>query len=463
MRPCTRNGPTRVERHIAQQARRAARSAGTRARCRIIPIHNVKQRSLLRSRGALLRPGFAFLFSIRLHEGASGAPKGAVFLLSRVADARRSALTEARRASGGTRSPLGAPPWRFWAGGRASFSGISSGSVERALRSQVVVPGGRGPEPPGAKRLRAAAAGRHSPLRLRHVSGDGPSDERGYTKHGISPGRSQYYIHHVFVISFRGCRRPHIGATASRRFRERSAAAGRVASPGPADGSHLAAASAVAEEPFAAVGLEPRHACSMRHLDPLQHLSRSRIDPPHIALVTFPGAVPELAVDPGDPGHDAVGLDGAEYRPGLGIDLMDLPAAMLPHPERPFGPRQPRIAAAAGRRDRGEHAAGLRIDLLDAVLGDLKQVPAVEGRSCVRGDSDGAQHLPARRIEGVQLVSGRKPDVLAVERNAVHVVNAGKGSIFTDDFGCRSFHVSPWSLCRFHRDMLLVARQWTRE
>src|SRR5262245_59763229 len=64
--------------------------------------------------------------------------------------ARRSALTEARRASGGTRSPLGAPPWRFSVGGRASISGISSGFVQRAPRSQVVVPGGRGPEPPGA-------------------------------------------------------------------------------------------------------------------------------------------------------------------------------------------------------------------------------------------------------------------------------------------------------------------------
>jgi hypothetical protein len=61
--------------------------------------------------------------------------------------ARRSALVEARRASSGTRSPLGAPPWRFWAGGRASFSGISSGSVQRAPRSQVVVPGGRDPGP----------------------------------------------------------------------------------------------------------------------------------------------------------------------------------------------------------------------------------------------------------------------------------------------------------------------------
>src|SRR5262245_14820820 len=43
-----------------------------------------------------------------------------------------------------------APPWRFWVGGRASISGISSGSVQRAPRSQVVMPGGRGPGPPGA-------------------------------------------------------------------------------------------------------------------------------------------------------------------------------------------------------------------------------------------------------------------------------------------------------------------------
>ena len=41
------------------------------------------------------------------------------------------------------RSPLGAPPWRFFTRGRASVSGIASASVERAPRSQVVVPGGR--------------------------------------------------------------------------------------------------------------------------------------------------------------------------------------------------------------------------------------------------------------------------------------------------------------------------------
>jgi hypothetical protein len=71
----------------------------------------------------------------------------------------------------------------------------------------------------------------------------------------------------------------------------------------------------------------------------------------------------------------------------------------------PFGPREPRVTAAAGRRDRREHTAGLRFDLLDAILGDLKQVPTVEGRSSMGGDIDRAQHRPARRIDGVQLLS----------------------------------------------------------
>jgi hypothetical protein len=141
--------------------------------------------------------------------------------------------------------------------------------------------------------------------------------------------------------------------------------------PGPADYSHLPAASSTAEELTTAIGLEPRNFHSRRHLEPLQDLSRARIDVPHIALVTFPGAVPELAVDPGDPGDEAVGLEGAKKRACLGIDLMDLPVPILPNPERPFGPREPR-ATTAGRRDCGEHTAGLRIELLDAILGELK-------------------------------------------------------------------------------------------
>src|SRR5256886_12476971 len=209
----------------------------------------------------------------------------------------------------------------------------------------------------------------------------------------------------------------------------------RGASLGPADGPHLPAASSSAEELIAAIGLEPRHEHSGRHLELLQDLSRSRIDSPQITLVTFPGAVPELSVDPGDPGDEAFGLDRAKNRPCLGIDLMDLPVPILPHPERPFGPREPRVTAAAGRRDRGEHTAGLRIDLLDAILGELKQVLAVEGRSCMRGDIDRAHHLPARWIEGVQLVSGRKPDLLTVIRDPTHVVDTRKGSILADDLG----------------------------
>src|SRR5262249_39705934 len=145
----------------------------------------------------------------------------------------------------------------------------------------------------------------------------------------------------------------------------------RSALPGPADGSHLPAGSAAAEEAIAAIGLEPRHVHARRHLEPLQNLARSRIDSPHVALVAFPGAVPELAVDPADAGDEAVGLDGAKNRACVGIDLVDLPLPILPDPERSFGPREPRVGAATGRRDRGEHAAALRIDLVDAILGDL--------------------------------------------------------------------------------------------
>src|SRR5262245_52752040 len=112
---------------------------------------------------------------------------------------------------------------------------------------------------------------------------------------------------------------------------------------------------------------------------------------------------------------------------------MDLPAPMLANPERSFGPRESGVTPAAGRRDRGEHSAGLRVDLLDAIAGELKQVPAVEGRSgACAGDLDRAQRLTARRIEGDQPVSGSKPDVLAVIGDAMHVVDIRKRSILSN-------------------------------
>src|SRR5258707_1617291 len=217
----------------------------------------------------------------------------------------------------------------------------------------------------------------------------------------------------------------------SRRVTNRLLARG--VSPGPADGPHFPAPSSAAEELIPAIGLESRYAYAGRHLELLQDLSRPRIDSPQIALVAFPGAVPELSVDPGDAGDEAVGFDRAENRSRFRIDLMDLPVPILAHPERPLGPREPGVAAAAGRRDRREHTAGLRIDLLDAILGELKQVLAVEGRSCVRGDIDRAQRLPARGIERVQRAPGGKPHVLAVIGDSVHVVDARKGPVLTND------------------------------
>ena len=114
---------------------------------------------------------------------------------------------------------------------------------------------------------------------------------------------------------------------------------------------------------------------------------------------------------------------------------MDLPVPILPYPERPFGPREPGVTAAAGRRDRGEHTTGLRIDLLDVTPGELKQVLAVEGRSGIRDDIDRAQRLPALRIEGVQPVSRGKPDVLTVIGDSMHAVSTRKGAILPDDLG----------------------------
>src|SRR5580658_3029425 len=171
---------------------------------------------------------------------------------------------------------------------------------------------------------------------------------------------------------------------------------------GPAYRSYLAAAASAAEKLIAAIGLEPRHAHSRGHFESFQELSGSGIDTRQSPLITLPSAVPELPVDPGDTGDEAIGLDGAKNRPCFGIDLMNLPLPILPHPQRPFRPCEPRVTAAAGRRDGGEHSAALRIDFVDAILGDLIQVPAVEGRSGVRGDIDRAHGLAAGRIEGDQ-------------------------------------------------------------
>jgi len=53
----------------------------------------------------------------------------------------------------------------------------------------------------------------------------------------------------------------------------------------------------------------------------------------------------------------------------------------------------------------------------------------------VSGDIERAYRLPAGGIEGDQLVSGRKPDVLTVKRDSMHPVRTFERSILSDDFG----------------------------
>ncbi len=113
---------------------------------------------------------------------------------------------------------------------------------------------------------------------------------------------------------------------------------------------------------------------------------------------------------------------------------MDLPVPVLPDPQRPLGPREPQIAAAAGRRDRRNHTPGPWINLLDAILGDLKQMLAVEGGPRMRAHVNRAHDLPTRRVERVQPVTAGKPDMLTIERDPSHAFDTRKGSILVKDF-----------------------------
>jgi hypothetical protein len=79
----------------------------------------------------IVASGFSlFLSRPPLREGWAER-RQAHYLCCRVCETRRSALVRRGASHDAGRSPLGAPPWRFLAGGRASISGISSGSVQR--------------------------------------------------------------------------------------------------------------------------------------------------------------------------------------------------------------------------------------------------------------------------------------------------------------------------------------------
>src|SRR6185369_3304262 len=136
--------------------------------------------------------------------------------------------------------------------------------------------------------------------------------------------------------------------------------------------------------------------------------------------------VPHLSVDPGHAGDETIGFDGALDGAGGGIDLVDLAVAMIPHPQAAFGPGHPRVAALAGRRDRGDHFAGGGIDLVDARLRDLIKVLAVECRTRVASDVEGIDGIAAVWIEGHQFRARSGPDTPAVMRDASDLFDAGK-------------------------------------
>src|SRR5580704_2046146 len=68
---------------------------------------------------------------------------------------------------------------------------------------------------------------------------------------------------------------------------------------------------------------------------------------------------------------------------------------------------------------------------------------------------DRAHDHAAFGIEGVEPVAGGEPDVPAVERQAMHVVGSGKGSVFAKDLGGGRGHDfilgSVWLSCRPER------------
>ena len=132
------------------------RTAEPAARRRTVFGHSdlTMSNSPSRSRDAFLRPGFATLLHSPPNEG--WAERRETFGCSAehpcgvhiTRHARRLARRLASHDAG--RSPLGAPPWRFWAPGAALLSpAFAPDRLQRAPRTQVVVPGGRGPEPPG--------------------------------------------------------------------------------------------------------------------------------------------------------------------------------------------------------------------------------------------------------------------------------------------------------------------------
>ena len=56
-------------------------------------------------------------------------------------------------------------------------------------------------------------------------------------------------------------------------------------------------------------------------------------------------------------------------------------------------------------------------------------MPAIEGGSRVRGDIERTHRFPARRVDRVQRVAGRDPDIGAVIAHPMHLRDIRKGGV----------------------------------
>ena len=181
-------------------SRRAKRTVGRRH------IHDVKQRSVVRSRGALLRPGWSVSWHVPSHSRPPASPRGlgasdrrdssnSVPPMRGGWSADRRTLSFGRACDarppcpGATGTSLGAPPWGFWPGPMLSppVSGIPAPWRPPAPRPKGLAVGVRTSLRCGSRR----SGGRHSLLRLSGSSPETPlmsEDGRSYTP---TPLRSQ--------------------------------------------------------------------------------------------------------------------------------------------------------------------------------------------------------------------------------------------------------------------------------
>src|SRR5688500_1844815 len=100
----------------------------------------------------------------------------------------------------------------------------------------------------------------------------------------------------------------------------------------PPHGADFAARAAAAVEELRAVALVTADVLAGRPGEPPAHRAALGVDAAPLALISFPCAVPQLAVDEAHAGHEAVRFDRAQHGARVRIDFQDLAVAILADP-----------------------------------------------------------------------------------------------------------------------------------